>query len=82
MNSRNWAVSVVVAICLLFTQSCATVTKSIPKDEFRKIPSIRLVRSASPDLLKPTAGSQAIALTGVFFGAIGGGIGELGDVVD
>ena len=75
MKFGNWIIITVVGLILLFTQGCATTSKSISLNEFKSIPSIKVVRSNTPGLLKPTAGSQAIAFTGIMFGAIGGGLG-------
>lgn len=66
---------VVLLITLLFIQGCATTDKRLALNELEKIGSMKVVRYETPKLLKATAGSQAIAITGIMFGALGGAFG-------
>lgn len=62
-------------LILLVVQGCATADKHLAVEDFRKIGSLKVVRYKSPQLIKETIGSQAVAITGIMFGAIGGGLG-------
>ncbi len=64
-----------LVVTLLFIQGCATSDKRLALNELQKIDSLNMVRHESPTLLKETIGSQAIAFTGIMFGAIGGALG-------
>ncbi|HWR57443.1 MAG TPA: hypothetical protein VN328_01025, partial [Thermodesulfovibrionales bacterium] len=73
-RNRRLVVALVLAAALLI-QGCATSDKRLAMNELHKIDSLKVVRHESPKLLKATVGSQAIVLTGIMFGAIGGAFG-------
>lgn len=66
---------VLLVVIMLFIQGCANSDKRLALNDLQKIDSLKVVRHESPKLLKATAGSQAIAITGVMFGALGGAFG-------
>jgi hypothetical protein len=75
MKRENKLFAAFLILMLLVVQGCATAEKRLAVDDFRKIDSLKVVRHKSPQLLKETIGSKTIAITGIMFGAIGGGIG-------
>lgn len=65
----------VLLFVLLFVQACAIQEKKLAINDFNAVPKINLVRHETPPFLKETLGAQAVAVTGIMFGAIGGGVG-------
>ena len=63
-------------LLLVFTgfllNGCAGIDKKLSRNEAQKINKVKVARSECPLLLKETADSNAAALTGILFGAIGG----------
>ncbi|MFZ2448274.1 MAG: hypothetical protein WAW37_18095 [Syntrophobacteraceae bacterium] len=74
MRNSGWGLILIVFL-LVFPQGCATPDKPLTIKNMQSVPAIQVARNESPCLLKKTAGSQAVAFTGVMFGAIGGGLG-------
>ena len=74
MLRKRIEVSLLVFI-LLLVQACATQEKKLSIHGFQSVPVIHLVRYETSPFLKDTAGAQAVAMTGIMFGAIGGGLG-------
>lgn len=66
--------SILSAVCLLLS-GCAATDKQLSKDNLKPISSMTIAQLKSPPLLKETTGSTVAGVTGMMFGAIGGGIG-------
>jgi len=67
-----------IALILGLAQGCATTAnKPLVAGKMQSATSIEVARYESPCLLKKTAGSQAVAFSGVMFGAIGGALGAV-----
>jgi hypothetical protein len=67
-----------IALTLLITAmitGCAASDKQLSRDTLRPITSMTVAHLKSPPLLKETMGSTVAGVTGVMFGAIGGGVG-------
>ncbi len=60
---------------LFFFIGCAGSDKQLMKNELQTIDTLTFAKLESPPLLNESVGATAVALTGVMFGAIGGGIG-------
>lgn len=58
-------------------QGCATPAKTLTVKNMSEIQSIHIARAECPQFKRKTAGSEAVAFTGIMFGAIGGGLGSL-----
>jgi hypothetical protein len=73
MKRAKWFV-LAGAVVALF-QGCATADKPLTVKNMQTITSIKVVRTGPPGYLKKTIASEAVAYTGMMFGAIGGGLG-------
>lgn len=76
MRSRFVVRSFLVLLSMLLCLSgCASPDKRLSKSDLDVVKSVKLARLSPPPLLKETVGAQAVAITGIMFGAIGGGLG-------
>lgn len=65
----------VFSAMLLYLSGCAATGKQLSRDDLKPINSMTAAQLKSPPLLKETTGSTVAGVTGMMFGAIGGGIG-------
>lgn len=65
---------ILLFLVVAFVAGCAT-DRQLSRSEFQKVTTLNIARFNSPPLLKETTGSKVAGVTGVLFGAIGGGIG-------
>lgn len=65
----------VFSVALFWLSGCATTDKQLSKDALNPISSITIAQLKSPPILKETTGSTVVGVTGMMFGAIGGGLG-------
>lgn len=75
MNRGKKGFVVFLIVAILFVQGCASTDKRLALNELQTIDSLKVVRHETPKFLKTTAGSTAIVLTGIMFGAVGGALG-------
>lgn len=76
MKRSRWWLFLVVFL-LFIPQGCATPNKPLTLSNMQSVTSIQVARNESPCLLKKTAGSQAVAMSGMMFGAVGGALGAI-----
>lgn len=73
-NSTLKSFSIILLVCLCLS-GCAAADKQLSRNDLKPINSMKIARLNSPPLLKETTGSTVAGVTGMMFGAIGGGIG-------
>lgn len=64
-----------LSLMLVCLSGCAVTDKQLSKDSLKPITSMTAAHIKSPPLLKETTGSTVAGVTGMMFGAIGGGLG-------
>jgi hypothetical protein len=74
-NSGIFKSIVYFSVALLCFSGCAATDKKLSRDALKPVTSITAAHVKSPPLLKETIGSTVAGVTGMMFGAIGGGLG-------
>ena len=75
VESRSVYLQVFLIAALVVSTGCATSDKRLVMGDLSTVETMTIARFNTPPLLKETIGAQAVGVTGVMFGAIGGGIG-------